>query len=106
LFPRKIIKGTCRFLNKHSFLADVVIKYLRPNQGWDQNAVSSSGGGAFFKVGGHTCTSKNFEKFLWFELATVTSETRKYDVVFVNVFKQFYAMFHKHSKTPFYTTVT
>jgi len=39
------------------------------------------GGGTFFKVGGHKCMSKNYKKFLWFELATVTSQALKYDVI-------------------------
>jgi len=39
------------------------------------------GGGTFFKVGGHKCTSNNHSKFLWFELATVTSQSLKYDVL-------------------------
>jgi len=39
------------------------------------------GGGTFFKVGGHKCTSKNYRKFMWFELATVTSQSLKYDVI-------------------------
>jgi len=39
------------------------------------------GGGTFFKVGGHECTSKIYRKFLWFELATATSQALKYDVI-------------------------
>jgi len=39
------------------------------------------GGGTFFKVGGHNCTSKKLQKILWFELATVTSQALKYDVI-------------------------
>jgi len=39
------------------------------------------GSGTFFKVGGHKCMSKNCRKFLWFELATVTSQALKYDVI-------------------------
>ena len=39
------------------------------------------GGGTFFKVGGHKCTLKNYGKFVWFELATVTSKALKYDVI-------------------------
>jgi len=39
------------------------------------------GGGTFFKVGGHKGMSKNYRKFLWFELATVTSQALKYDVI-------------------------
>jgi len=39
-------------------------------------------GGTFFKVGGaQKCPSKNYKKFLWFELATVTSQAWKYDVI-------------------------
>jgi len=41
------------------------------------------GGGTFSKAG----SQKNYRKFLWFELATVTSLT------FVSMFQQFYAMF-------------
>jgi len=39
------------------------------------------GGGSFFKVKGHKCTSKKLQKFLWFEWATVTSQVLKYDVI-------------------------
>jgi len=39
------------------------------------------GGGTFFKVGGHKCTLKNYRKFLWFVLATVTSQALKYYVI-------------------------
>jgi len=40
------------------------------------------GGETFFKAGGgHKCTSKNYRTFLWFELATVTSQALKYDVI-------------------------
>jgi len=39
------------------------------------------GGGNFFKVGGHKCTSKNYRTILWFELATVTSQALKYDII-------------------------
>jgi len=35
----------------------------------------------FFKVEGHKCTSKNYRKYLWFVLATVTSQALKYDVI-------------------------
>jgi len=38
------------------------------------------GGGTFFKVGEHKCTSKNYKIFLRFQLATTTSQTLKYDV--------------------------
>jgi len=39
------------------------------------------GGGTFFKVGGHKCTSKKYRKIWGFELATVTSQASKYDVI-------------------------
>jgi len=39
------------------------------------------GGGIFFKVGGHKCMLKNYRKFMWFELATVTSQALQYDVI-------------------------
>jgi len=39
------------------------------------------GGGTFFKVGGDKCKSKKHRQFLWFELATVTLEASKYDVI-------------------------
>jgi len=39
------------------------------------------GGGTFFKVGGTSARQKNDRKFLWFELATVTSQALKYDVI-------------------------
>jgi len=42
----------------------------------------SMGGGTFFKVGrAQKCTSKNYRKFLRFELATETSQALKYDVI-------------------------
>jgi len=34
-----------------------------------------------FQSGGHKCTSKNYRKILWFEVATVTSQALKYDVI-------------------------
>ena len=34
----------------------------------------------YFQSGGHKCTSKNYRRFLQFELATVTSQALKYDV--------------------------
>jgi len=39
------------------------------------------GGGTFFKVGGHKCTSKNDRNFWSFELEVVTSQTLKYDLI-------------------------
>ena len=38
------------------------------------------GGGTSFKVGGQVHV-KNYRKFLWFELATMTSQASKYDVI-------------------------
>jgi len=31
--------------------------------------------------GGHKCKTKKHRKFLWFELATMTSQALKYDVI-------------------------
>jgi len=39
------------------------------------------GGETFFKVGGTNARQKNYRKFLRFELATVTSQSLKYDVI-------------------------
>jgi len=39
------------------------------------------GGGTFFKVGGTSARQKNCRKFSRFELAIVTSQTLKYDVI-------------------------
>ena len=39
------------------------------------------GGGTFFKVGGTSARQKNYGKFFWCELATVTSQALKYDVI-------------------------
>ena len=40
------------------------------------------GGGTFFKVGGGTTArQKDYQKFLWFEFAPVTSQALKYDVI-------------------------
>ena len=40
------------------------------------------GGGAFFKVGGGTSArQKYYRKFMWFDLATITSQALKYDVI-------------------------
>jgi len=40
------------------------------------------GGGTFFKVGGGTIShQKNYITLLWFELATVTSQSLKYGVI-------------------------
>jgi len=38
------------------------------------------GGGTFFKVGGTSACQKN-RKFLWFQLATMTSKALIYDVI-------------------------
>ena len=43
--------------------------------------IPTMGGGNFFKRGGHKCTLKNYRKFLWFQLATVTSQALKFDVI-------------------------
>jgi len=45
------------------------------------DAVITTGGGIFFKVGGHKCKSKNYREILWFELAIVTSQALKCDVI-------------------------
>jgi len=34
-----------------------------------------------FQSGGHKCTSKKLNKILWFDMATVTSQALKYDVI-------------------------
>jgi len=39
------------------------------------------GGGTSFKVGGTSARQTNYRKFLRFELATVTSQALKYDVI-------------------------
>jgi len=39
------------------------------------------GAGTFIKVGGHKCTSEKYKTFLWFKLASVTSQVSKYDVI-------------------------
>jgi len=39
------------------------------------------GGGTFFKEGGTSVRQTNYRKFLWFELATVTSQALKYDAI-------------------------
>jgi len=39
------------------------------------------GGETFFKVGRNKCTLKNYRKFLWFELATMTSQALKIYVI-------------------------
>jgi len=39
------------------------------------------GGGTFSKVGGISTRQDNYRKLLWFELAIVTSQTMKYDVI-------------------------
>jgi len=38
------------------------------------------GGGTFFK-GGTSARQKNYREFLWFDLATVTSQALKYHVI-------------------------
>jgi len=58
-----------------------------------------------FESGGHKCTSKNYGKFLRFELKIVTSQALKMTSLnFVSMFKQLYAMFHKLATTPVCTT--
>jgi len=39
------------------------------------------GGGTFFKVGGTSARQTTLENFLWFELATMTSQLLKCDVI-------------------------
>jgi len=39
------------------------------------------GGGTFFKVGSTSARQKALENFLWFELATVTSQSLNYDAI-------------------------
>jgi len=39
------------------------------------------GGGTYFKVGGTSARQKFYRKFLWFELAIVTLQALKYDVI-------------------------
>jgi len=45
------------------------------------NIVANMGGGTFFKVGGTNGNPKKYTKFLWFELATVTSQAFKHDAI-------------------------
>jgi len=45
------------------------------------NHCVASGVGIFFKVGSTSARQKNYEKLLWFELATVTSQALKYDAI-------------------------
>jgi len=54
------------------------------------------GGGTFFKVGGTSARQKNYRKFLWFELATVTSQALKYVVITYTPYEGFnYAILGK-----------
>jgi len=57
--------------------------WMAPIREFTCDALTSIGGGTFFKVGGnkHKRTLKNYRKFLWFELATVTSQALKYYVI-------------------------
>jgi len=58
-----------------------------------------------FSKWGEQVHVKNTRKFLWFELATVTSQALKYDIInFFSIFKQFYSKFDKPPTTPIYTT--
>jgi len=58
-----------------------------------------------FQNGGKQVHVKKTRKFLWFELATVTPQALKYDIInFVSIFKQFYSKFDKPQTTPIYTT--
>jgi len=50
-----------------------VLKFWAPAPG--------TGGGTFFKVGGTSVRQKNYSKFLWFEMAIVTSQALKYDAI-------------------------
>jgi len=46
------------------------------------------GGGTLFKVRGHKCTLKiNYCKIFWYDLATVTSQELKYDVITYTPYK-------------------
>jgi len=57
--------------------------------------------------GGASARHKAIGKLLCFELATVTSQALKYDVVnFVSMFEQFCAMFYKPSTSAIYATLT
>jgi len=54
----------------------------------------------FSKWKGTSARQKIYGKFLWIKLPIVTSQTMQCDVInFVNMFKQFYAMFYKPSTT-------
>jgi len=46
------------------------------------------GGETFFKVGGTSARQKNYRKFLWFELATVTPQALKYNVITYTPYEQ------------------
>ena len=48
---------------------------------WWLRCVSCMCGGTFSKVGGTSTRQKNYRIFLWLELATVTSQALKYDVI-------------------------
>jgi len=62
------------------------------------------GAGTFSKWGGQVHVKKT-RKVLWFELATVTLQALKYDIInFIRIFKQFYSTFDKTPTTPIYTT--
>jgi len=47
------------------------------------------GGGTFFKVGATSARQKIYRKFLWIELATVTSQALKYDVITYTLYQGF-----------------
>jgi len=39
------------------------------------------GGGTVFKMAGTSARQKDYRKFMWFELATVTLQALKYDII-------------------------
>jgi len=45
----------------------------------------------FSKWGGTSIRQKNYIKFLWFELATVTSQVLKYDVISYTLYEGLYS---------------
>ena len=53
----------------------------RVARNFDRGASNNHGWWNLFHSGGHKRRSKNNSKFFWFELANVTSQALKYDVI-------------------------
>jgi len=75
------------------------------NNGNFRPHLTTIGGGTFCKVSGHNCKSKTVENFCGLNLQMWCRKPwNMTSLTFFSMCKQFYAMFHKPSKTAIYST--